>query len=784
MKPLRLQIQGLTAYHQRAEIDFSNLDLFAITGPTGAGKSSLVDAMTYALFGQVPRVGRNVKELISQGDEKLQVAFEFTVNGGRYRIHRATARKGAAPVQLEHYDKGSDEWLPDEDRVKEATERIEKLLGMDYEGFIRSVLLPQGQFQQFLAGEPEQRRKVLDGLLRLETYQRMQQKANQLAQDQTRDAGGIRQLLDTQFADATPDALREAKAQLAELKAKAEALAATRLSLEDASRAAEALAQARKRRDTARAALASAEPELEKARALLESGQNQVDQLNEELAALDKRIAASPYDADLHGRLTQALVIVQRLEKDEQRLAQLSKEIAAREPLLPDLRAAGEAAATAVGQADAAVAAAVSHLEEIRRHNLAADLRSGLRPGDPCPVCGQKTATLPPAEHADIQEAEEALAAARSATLEAQRGAQAAEQERALAEQELASFVSQRQELSRDCETQRTALAKLLPGERPAAAQIAARVREQDAARKDRDSLEKDARDARQKRDAQASALATAGADVARLDAQLQSARKEAAAAATEIESGEAALRVTATSHDWPDVLAALGSGLDASALLRGSLEAAQRDTDGVNRESGACEARIQQITQGIQKAKDLRAQEKEKRDAALLARDLATLLRTDRFQAFVRESALRVLAEDGSRRLHEISGGRYEFKVEGQEFFVIDGWNGAEQRSVKTLSGGETFLASLALALALAEQLPGLNADADGAALESLFIDEGFSYLDEDTLDTVASALEVLGRGGERLIGVITHMPGLAERMPARITVHKSQSGSTLSVE
>jgi exonuclease SbcC len=102
----------------------------------------------------------------------------------------------------------------------------------------------------------------------------------------------------------------------------------------------------------------------------------------------------------------------------------------------------------------------------------------------------------------------------------------------------------------------------------------------------------------------------------------------------------------------------------------------------------------------------------------------------------------------------------------------------------VKTLSGGETFLASLALALALAEHLPALASTGAESSLESLFIDEGFSHLDSDTLDIVASALEVLGQDRSRLIGVITHVPALAERMPARVTVHKEQTGSTVTVE
>jgi exonuclease SbcC len=131
-----------------------------------------------------------------------------------------------------------------------------------------------------------------------------------------------------------------------------------------------------------------------------------------------------------------------------------------------------------------------------------------------------------------------------------------------------------------------------------------------------------------------------------------------------------------------------------------------------------------------------------------------------------------------------ELSNGRYAFAFENDRFLVVDHDNARQTRSTDTLSGGETFLASLALALALAEHLPGFGAGAHAHALESLFIDEGFSNLDVETLDIVASALEAIGQGGNRLVGVVTHLPALAERMPARITVHKSQTGSTVTVD
>jgi exonuclease SbcC len=94
-------------------------------------------------------------------------------------------------------------------------------------------------------------------------------------------------------------------------------------------------------------------------------------------------------------------------------------------------------------------------------------------------------------------------------------------------------------------------------------------------------------------------------------------------------------------------------------------------------------------------------------------------------------------------------------------------------------LSGGETFLASLALALALADRIATLAARG-AARLESIFLDEGFGTLDPDTLDVVASAIEELGASG-RLVGVASHAAELAERMPVRFEVHRSGNASTV---
>ena len=106
----------------------------------------------------------------------------------------------------------------------------------------------------------------------------------------------------------------------------------------------------------------------------------------------------------------------------------------------------------------------------------------------------------------------------------------------------------------------------------------------------------------------------------------------------------------------------------------------------------------------------------------------------------------------------------------------MVDHTDASLRRAVRTLSGGETFQASLALALALSEQLSGLSTTS--ATLESIMLDEGFGTLDAATLDIVAATLERLAARGDRMVGVVTHVSGLAERIPVRFEVSKDARG------
>jgi exonuclease SbcC len=155
-------------------------------------------------------------------------------------------------------------------------------------------------------------------------------------------------------------------------------------------------------------------------------------------------------------------------------------------------------------------------------------------------------------------------------------------------------------------------------------------------------------------------------------------------------------------------------------------------------------------------------------------------------FQRFVLAAKMEEVLLNASRRLLKMSRGRYLLKradlpagrqhTGGLELEVCDTWTGETTRPVKTLSGGESFLASLALALGLADVV---QAYSGGIHLDTIFIDEGFGALDSEKLDRAIQTLESL-KEGKRLVGIISHVDGLRERIPTRLEVSAGTQGST----
>lgn len=180
MIPLHLLLEGFASYRTVQEIDFRNRDLFVITGPTGSGKSTILDAMTFALYKRLARfdsdqrLGANA--VATPGALDLRVTFEFGVRGQRYRVSRHFDLRRATPrptCLLEQY-KGQDIWSVLETDDKAITERISTdILRLDFEKFTRVILLPQGAFDRFLKAKSTERIDILESIVGLSVYERM-----------------------------------------------------------------------------------------------------------------------------------------------------------------------------------------------------------------------------------------------------------------------------------------------------------------------------------------------------------------------------------------------------------------------------------------------------------------------------------------------------------------------------------------------------------------------------------------------------------------------------------
>jgi exonuclease SbcC len=212
MRPLRLEIEGLTAFRAKQEVDFTQLDLFVVTGPTGAGKSTILDALVFALYGAIPRMTTNPSALVTHGSTMAKVTLEFAADGETYQVTRRLPKKGAQKATL--HRRVGDDWLSavDDDGVRPVNARIEAIIGLDFDGFTRAVLLPQGKFAEFLRGKPEQRREILVRLLDLGRYERAAERArgeaNRIGSEVTATLG----LIERQFGDATEEAVGAAEA--------------------------------------------------------------------------------------------------------------------------------------------------------------------------------------------------------------------------------------------------------------------------------------------------------------------------------------------------------------------------------------------------------------------------------------------------------------------------------------------------------------------------------------------------------------------------------------------
>ena len=214
---------------------------------------------------------------------------------------------------------------------------------------------------------------------------------------------------------------------------------------------------------------------------------------------------------------------------------------------------------------------------------------------------------------------------------------------------------------------------------------------------------------------------------------------------------------------------------------LQEERNAASRRNDEAIQRTGAAGSELEKCRQGNAAWHTLVREESETIARAESAEQLQRYLQGDAFVAYLADERLGDICRRATAQLRVLTNGCYELRTRPSDgFYIIDNGNGGGERAPSSLSGGETFLVSLSLALALSDMV-----QMGRAPLEFFFLDEGFGTLDSDLLDTVMNSLEQL-RSQHRTIGVITHVTALRERISRRLNVHPATeiAGSRVEFE
>jgi exonuclease SbcC len=813
VRPLRLLLDGFGTYRNETQIDFADVDFFVLVGPTGSGKSTVIDALCFALYGTVPRWDneKEVRNALAPSANACRVSLIFELSGERYVAVRSlqrdkNGRVSTKAARLERLDASIPPDAPLAEILEASAEqlaegpdnvktRVQDLLGLSYEHFTQSVLLPQGGFSDFLRATPANRQRLLVELLAFGVYKEIGQRARERAQLAETHQQLAQQARD-QLADATQDAESAAAARLADLialAAKVDSSLATLTELHKQSAdATDRVATAGNEAALLAAVRAPAEvgglaQQIAAADSLVAGARQRRDEAAQAAGQAEQARAGLPDKAETQRQLERYVLRRELITEAEMQTMTLATCREKEDKLAAELQAA-----------DLAVSVAQDAVDAAQRAHAAAGLAETLHVGDDCPVCRQQIATLPPRQApADLSAARMTL----ETTTKAQRQARTVHQDAAKAAAAASSALGVTQA--------RLDKAALVMGDAPsevsltrlldsiaAADDALGKARTQAAARQTELAAAERSRDALAAAEQRAWAQLSSARDtlvVFGAPAIATGAGQDLAAAWTTLgdwAAGEAGIR-TSTLPQLQEAAAAFKRQFDEAAVAVAQLLADHdvhadpltKAPAAVAEQRARTEAGLHRIRADRTKAARLDSQIAAHKEDAQVAAMLGNLLRATSFERWLCSEALDSLVREASGTLMELSGGQYELdRDERNDLVVIDYEDAGARRPVHTLSGGETFQASLALALALSRQVIGLSAGM--RELNSMFLDEGFGTLDSDTLETVASTLERLAADSDRMVGVITHVAELAERVPVRFVVSRTGTTSTIVKE
>lgn len=867
MKVLSVSFANLNSLAGTWTIDFTDPafrdGLFLITGQTGAGKTTILDAISLALYGCTVRqeVSKSCNEVMTRGTNQVWAEVDFLApDGRRYRARWAQRRAtGKDPFGLATHsvlDVAENKVLC-ENKLNDAKALIESITGLTFAQFQRTMMLAQGKFDQFLTAKDNDRAEILEQATGTEAYAQLGQRIFEAKQD----ADGALKTI-TEQLEATPtftdgeraervERRKATQAQAADLSkrfadaqkrveaydhkrkahVKAQADLEHRAQVYDAAvkahvRADQVAQEAQIWADEAEKRKQQAEPQIVKAITLakdfalaqanaeatgatLKKTRADLRRTQGAIETLGEAIAEAQAQAELLGTVLRGEPTAKPAKGTPAAdYLALCGALAKREAAVQETQAAADTAQQVWEAADKAYAEQRPLLEENRDSALNALLfakasasfeeqRKALRDGEPCPLCGALEHPFARGNLPKLSDCERKYKAAQKALDKAEddhaEARKAADQARAKAERAQKTLEKDREKV----QTLRVDLAKAaeaaaataktkgeardmaqgmlkgLMAEEQAQAQAAQAAKEKAAAcAKALDALGIPDPEAARKALDQALAKAQKGLQKAVAD---QSAAKTA-------EEKALAERETATK-----ALAQAKAELDAVLATLPDPEALRQEAQALDEARTQAEREVGQINQEL-------AYDDEKRTAReeLLKKHAEATLNAKRwenlnkwlggqfgnnFRRYAQGITLRTLLLSAGPHLKQMSAGRYSLTwvasssllpqvVDADQFNVV--------RPVTNLSGGERFQVSLALALGLSEM--------SGARLhvDTLFLDEGFGSLDQSTLSAALDTLCRVQQEG-KLIGVISHVSEVAERIPAQIGVRKNGNGRSV---
>ncbi|MBO4401212.1 MAG: SMC family ATPase [Selenomonadaceae bacterium] len=853
MRPVKLKMTAFGPYARTIELDFDKglggENFFLIHGETGAGKTSILDAICYALYGDSSGGERNDKMLrATQASPSAvtEVEFEFAIDDRFYTVCRRPALDAKTKRAAELFLNGRLLTAS----YAEVDERVKDILGFEIKQFRQVVVLPQGNFRKFLTANARERGDVLSTIFDADFYA--------LIESRLKDkAGAAKKICDE--LSAQHKILADSSREFGSLDAKilAENLAAAKKILAqretDLNSAVEKLTAGERlnaqfdARATAENNLRAAQAELEKVSAEFNAAKTEYDARNAEdstrraleveiaeiqkisdaLAELDRQksklAAAEKNERSAQENLNRLKADVKNYEKRLENLkrqeenlrgadadfvtaAQKLKDSQARQDCLDKIARLERDWAQAQKIFNAAKIK-LDRLQTLQKLCTAAKMAQTLKDGEPCPVCGSIHHPSPAFTEETIPTDEEIKDA----------------------EQDFTAASNSLAKISANLESQREILAKIA-----VTLNVAEAKKIFDDAKKRADEL-KDCRE-RLLRGQELTAQLTDNAAAAEKDLQ---AKTRAAENLRGIVTATASQILPQYLDNPQKISADLRAKQNLKKNLDASWNAAQKNFQLLSNRNASCAGKLQSAEKNLHDAAaavadkvkpDLAALSLQKnlaQDAfnkavaqtATLENNLSRLIEISRrlaelsaqlsaaeknfqiwnrlsevangtrskltFQRYYLDAIFSDVISEANERLERMSGGRYSFrgeknamtrrKLEGLNLEIIDAYNGTA-RAIETLSGGESFLASLSLALGLAAVVKNT---AGGIKLDTIFIDEGFGSLDSETLDVAMSALMDLQEGG-RLVGIISHVDAIKNRVPVRLEVTKTKTGST----